>query len=69
MPKTSETITKISTKSPESNSESIATWPKLEFSTATGDSNIHQYIKSLEEAVAANFGVNYTSFFFWKRRS
>jgi len=61
MPKTSEPTTKINLKNPESNSESLATWPKLEFSPATGESNIHHYVKSLEEAVAANFGVNYTS--------
>ena len=61
MPKNTEPITKLTNKTSEYNSEAIAQWPKLEFSTATGDSNIHQYIKSLEEAVAANFGVNYTS--------
>ena len=61
MPKNPEQTTKLTTKSSEPNTESFASWPKLEFSTATGDSNIHQYIKSLEEAVAANFGANYTS--------
>jgi len=61
MPKTSENPNKISIKPAEQSTESIATWPRLEFSTATGDSNIHQYIKSLEEAIAANFGVNFTA--------
>jgi hypothetical protein len=34
-------------------------WPKLHFSPATGETNISTFVKNLEEAIAANFGVHY----------
>ena len=61
MPKNVEANTKITTNKEQPSSESIIQWPRLTFSPSTGDSNISSYIKGLEEAIAANFGVNYTS--------
>ena len=61
MPKNAEANIKVTTNKEQPNSESIIQWPRLNFSPSTGDSNIFSYIKSLEEAIAANFGVNYTS--------
>ena len=34
-------------------------WPRLHFSPATGETNISNFVKNLEEAISANFGVHY----------
>ena len=60
MPKKIEPLSTLR-KPVQSGSDFTVAWPKLNFSPATGETNISSFVKNLEEAIAANFGVHYAT--------